>query len=203
VWMGRLVMPRSAPQAFAVHGAMRLLRAVPLLTRRLERNDIKPPNRFRSGLLAPGRAGGGLVRGGLFPQALLQDEAGRQQPSDELLGAAVSCVGLDVDFEQHLSAQTRAAFLARGGRFVRLTTRRPDRETYADLTGTFARTLRAGHIAVVRPDRALLHDGPAQRAEQILRESIVLLGEPHRETDHAARIALRARATDPVGPAAR
>ena len=200
--MGKLVMPESAPRALATHGLMRLVRSLPLLARRLEHNDIKPPNRFRRGLLVRGRAGGELVRGGLFPQALVRDASGRLLPSDDALGPSLVCVGLDVDLDECVSSETRSAFQACGGRFVQLHSLGACAHGYTDITGTFARKLRSGRIAVVRPDRALLHDGPAHRAERVLSESMRLLAQPQKESDHAARASLRIRAEGPMGATA-
>lgn len=185
--MGNLVMPRSALRAMVTHGAMRAMRLLPVLARRLEQNDVKPPNRFRRGLLVRGRAGGELTRGGLFPQALVRDAAGRFLLSDEALGSAFACVGLDVDLAQCVTPATRSAFEACGGRFVELRSGAQSAAGYADITGTFARKLHPGRIAIVRPDRALLHDGPAQRAEAVLREAIRLLRPTETENEDAAR----------------
>jgi 3-(3-hydroxy-phenyl)propionate hydroxylase len=44
--------------------------------------------------------------------------------------------------------------------------------TFEDLTCSFGRR---AWIAVVRPDRAVLHDGPARDADRLLRESLALL----------------------------
>jgi 3-(3-hydroxy-phenyl)propionate hydroxylase len=200
VGMGKLVMPKNALQALGTHGALRLLRSLPGLARRLEQNDIKPPNRFRRGLLVRGRAGGELVRGGLFPQAPVRDANGCLLPSDDALGPALACVALDVDLEQYVTPDTRAAFEACGGRFVQLHSQGASAHGYTDITGTFARKLRCGWIAVVRPDRALLHDGPAHRAERVLREAIHLLA-PEKEKSHAARASLRTRSQVAMGPA--
>jgi 3-(3-hydroxy-phenyl)propionate hydroxylase len=174
--MGKLVMPPSALQALLTHGALRLLRAVPGLRTRLEQTDIKPANRFRRGLLAKGRARGPLIRGGLLPQASVRDEHGRSMLSDEALGPTLSCVGFGVAPEARVEPATRAAFLARGGRFVQF--RAPGAATpagehaFEDVTCRFGRR---AWIAVVRPDRAVLHDGPARDAERLLRESLALL----------------------------
>jgi 3-(3-hydroxy-phenyl)propionate hydroxylase len=178
VWMGRLVMPASSLQAIVTHGAMRLLRAVRPLRRLMEQNDIKPPNRFRRGLLVTGRSRGRLVRGGLLPQALLRDGQGAIAPSDDVLGPAFSCIGFGVAPDAHVRPETRAAFLRRGGRFVRLQAQRAaatSQHVYEDVTGAFARSAPSDWVAVVRPDRALVHDGPARDADRMLCEIMALL----------------------------
>lgn len=180
VLMGRLVMPSSSLQAIVAHGAMRLLRAVRPLRTFMEHNDIKPPNRFRRGLMVRGRGRGRLIRGGLLPQALVRDERGTIMPSDDVLGPAFSCIGFGVAPDAHASAEVRAAFLRRGGRFIQLQAQRAaassgGEHVYEDVTGAFARSVPSDWVAIVRPDRALVHDGPARDADRILREIMALL----------------------------
>ena len=59
---------------------------------------------------------------------------------------------------------------------------------WEDLDGTFLPgAAPLGWAAVVRPDRTVLHDGPAREADRIVRESLALLGSPIRaEAAYAA-----------------
>jgi 3-(3-hydroxy-phenyl)propionate hydroxylase len=41
-------------------------------------------------------------------------------------------------------------------------------------------------VAVVRPDRTIVHDGPAAEADRIVRESLALLGTTSAATPSAA-----------------
>jgi 3-(3-hydroxy-phenyl)propionate hydroxylase len=185
VWVGKLVMPHNALQALLVHGALRLLRSLPGVRTRLEQNDIKPPNRFRTGLIAKGRASGKLLRGAVLPQAQVRAEDGRITLSDDALGPTLSCIGFGVAPETLVQSATRIAFLARGGRFMQFhAANAPNapnapvhsgEHSFADVTGAFAGLVRAGWIAVTRPDRAVLHDGPAHAADRLVRESLALL----------------------------
>jgi 3-(3-hydroxy-phenyl)propionate hydroxylase len=180
VWMGRLVMPSSSLQALITHGAMRLLRMVRPLRTFMEQNDMKPPNRFRSGLIVKGRRRGQLIRGGLLPQGLVRDARGAIAPSDDVLGTAFSCIGFGVAPDARVSDATRAAFLHRGGQFVQLHAQRAvagsdGQQVYEDITGALMRSAPADWIAVVRPDRALMHHGPARDTERILGEIMALL----------------------------
>lgn len=179
VGVGQLVMPRSAPRAVLAHGVMRALRALRPLRRLMEHNDIKPPNRFRRGFLVRGRAAGKLVRGGLLPQALVRDAHGQTLMSDDALGPSLSCIGFGTAPDRHVRPETRAAFLERGGRFIQVNALPIEAPSgphvVEDCTGTFARSAPSGWIAMVRPDRALLHDGPARDADQIIREALAAL----------------------------
>jgi 3-(3-hydroxy-phenyl)propionate hydroxylase len=42
-----------------------------------------------------------------------------------------------------------------------------------------ARAAESGWIAVIRPDRTVLHDGPAKRTARVVREAIALLDGSH------------------------
>jgi 3-(3-hydroxy-phenyl)propionate hydroxylase len=186
VWMGRLVMPSSSLQALVTHGFLRLLRVVRPLRRLMEQNDVKPPNRFRRGMMIRGRGRGRLIRGGLLPQALVRDGRGAITPSDDVLGTAFSCIGFGVAPDAQVGAETRAAFLRRGGRFVHIQAQRAaatSEHVYEDMTGELARSAPAAWVAVVRPDRALVHDGPACDADRMLREIMTLL-DAQRATAH-------------------
>lgn len=101
-------------------------------------------------------------------------------PSDDVLGPAFSCIGFGVAPDAHASAEVRAAFLRRGGRFIQLQAQRAaassgGEHVYEDVTGAFARSVPSDWVAIVRPDRALVHDGPARDADRILREIMALL----------------------------
>ncbi|MDF6614309.1 FAD-dependent monooxygenase, partial [Escherichia coli] len=67
-FMGKLVMPRSAPIALLTHGLMRLTRLVPGLRSQFEELRIKPKNAFKTGLFVKGCSSTKLMRGGVIPQ---------------------------------------------------------------------------------------------------------------------------------------
>jgi 3-(3-hydroxy-phenyl)propionate hydroxylase len=146
--MGALVMPRDHATAFVVHGALALLRRVPLVRRYIDELGVKPKNAFARGLFVPGGARG--VRGSSFPQV-----SGR---SDDLLGTSLALVGLGDDPRPRLSPESRRRWSRAGGITVLLPTGGGDRRCF-----------------VVRPDRTILHDGPVEHADRIVRESLQLL----------------------------
>lgn len=175
-FIGRLVMPTSALKAFVLHGIMRSLRAVPPLRRRFEDNGLKPVNRFVRGLFKPGRSR--LPRGGLLPQALLRSMAGEIRLSDDVLGPRLSLIGFGVDPATRLTPAELHLLAAAGGEVVQVSHRgqRGDGDAWEDVTGTFLPALPLGWVALVRPDRTILHDGPAARVAQMLEEGLALLG---------------------------
>lgn len=183
--MGRLVMPRNAALALLTHGGMRLLRLVPGLRAQFDELGIKPKNIFRRGLFVPGRSGCRLVRGGLLPQGLLRGNGGAILPSDEVLGTSLSLVGFGLDAAARLSEQTARAFAAAGGESLHIAhcgqrLHRPGAKAWEDVQGTFLPGAAGfGWAAIVRPDRTVLHEGPAEEADRLVTEALALLGQPH------------------------
>jgi 3-(3-hydroxy-phenyl)propionate hydroxylase len=149
--LGRVIMPRDRLAAVLVHGALKVARRLPVVRSYVEGLGIKPKPRFAHGLFVRGGRGP-LRRGGMFPQ---------RERSDDALGPAVALVGLGADAASRLDQPLRARWAAAGGGVARLA------------PGGFARP---GWCAVVRPDRTVLHDGPAADAPRIVRESLAILG---------------------------
>lgn len=177
--MGRMVMPRNKPLALFTHSLVRLLRMVPRLRRFIETSDIKPPHRFHAGAFVRGRAGRGLLRGGLFPQAWVRHDSahGAVIQSDEALGCRLVLVGLGLDPTSALSAATRAVWEAAGGSMLTLLPRGQFAlGAYEDMAGSLVGVaLPLHHVVVVRPDRAVVHDGAAQDADAVVRQALSAL----------------------------
>jgi 3-(3-hydroxy-phenyl)propionate hydroxylase len=177
--MGHLIAPRSAPIAVALHGALRTARLVPGARAFFDDLRLKPQPRFRRGLFARGR---GRRRGGVFPQGWLQRDRAAGCWSDEALGPGFALVGLGVDPTPHLG-NAADAFARAGGRCVQVCHRgqrlhRGDAaHVWEDVSGTIVPgAAPVGWAFVVRPDRTVLHDGPATDAARLVRESLGLLG---------------------------
>jgi len=105
---------------------------------------FKPKPQFKEGLFVKGR--GKLRRGGTMAQVRVKTERGDVRLSDDLLGPALTLVGLGAEVDAQLS------------------------EGAATL-----KALPKGWCAIVRPDRTILHDGPASQANRIAREALALL----------------------------
>ena len=156
--MGQLVMPRDHLRAVLVHGSMALLRRIPPVRDFVDELGVKPKNAFTEGLLVPGGSGG--RRGAWLPQSVVQSDAGGVALSDDLLGPQLALIGLGVDPMQRLSEPARRRWSHAGGAVC--VRDGGDR----------------GWCLVVRPDRAVMHDGPVEEAERLVRESLRLLGTP-------------------------
>ncbi len=180
--MGRLVMPSNHATAFVVHGLMRLMSYVPSLRCLFENLEIKPANRFKVGCFAKSSGGTSLCRGGQVPQVWLKPEAGGEVVlSDEVLGTGLAMVGFGVDPSLSLSAEEVLAWAAAGGSFVQINPRGhmayPSAvRTWEDLTGGLMPTLvPVGWVAIVRPDKVVMHDGPARDAPMLIKQVRALL----------------------------
>lgn len=177
-WMGRLIVPRHALAAIAVHGFMQQLRKVPALRRMGDEQRFKPKNRFDRGLFVAGKARGALVRGATLPQELVRAPDGSAHWSDDALGPQLTCVGFGVDPEAQLDPSFTSTFRARGGAFVQFGKAPGGARQRADaflLERDTSLPTSQGWVAVVRPDRTVLHDGPATQTERVLRQSLALL----------------------------
>lgn len=173
--MGHLVMPRNTAKAMAVHGAVRAAQFLPPLRQQLQELKIKPANRFRKGFFMKGRTRSGLQRGGQLPQDLVRHRD-RICLSDDVLGDRLVLVGFGVDPGALLDQVTRARWEAHNGSFLQVGMRgqRPGQAAdYAeDLSDTLVPGVPRGWLAVVRPDRVVMHDGPAPAALAMVNECL-------------------------------
>jgi 3-(3-hydroxy-phenyl)propionate hydroxylase len=179
--MGQLVMPSSHVKAFFVHGVMKTLAAVPRLRRLFENLEIKPANRFKQGCFVRNRRGRRLLRGGQVPQAWLrQGQHGMPTLSDDAMGSGFCIVGFGVEPSTGLPPELVRRWRDAGGRFVRIDPRGTSASTGAsasweDLGGALMPgEVPVGWVAVVRPDKTVMHDGPLADAAAILRECLGL-----------------------------
>ncbi len=182
-WMGRLVMPGNTVQAWLTHGLMKTLSSIPRVKNLFENLEIKPANRFKTGCFAPGGRGSRLVRGGQLPQGWvrsIQDRA--HMLSDQALGQGLVLVGFGVDPAASLPPEVRSKWHQVGGQFMRISPRgRPAIEasvpTWEDLDNSFCSAkVPSGWVAIVRPDRVVMADGPLGSAARLALQSLALLG---------------------------
>ena len=190
--MGKLVMPRSAIMGLLTHGLVYLAHWVPPLRRHVEELGIKPKSTFATGLFVKGRSAAKLVRGSTFPQGYVRRRDGDIRLSDDAIDARLTLIGFGVDPYPLLDSHLLQQFLAAGGQVVQIAHRgqRPTTGTqrcWEDLTGTFLPGFaRVGWAAVIRPDRTILHDGHVTEVNQLVRESLDLLGAPQPQIESLA-----------------
>lgn len=182
-FMGQLVMPRSRLQSMATSAVFRLGWCVPTLRAYFEELKIKPKNRFRHGLFLESARRPTATRinaGESFPQSWVA-RGGEGAWSDDVLGAGFSLVGFGHDPGSYL-ADEAAAWRAAGGSCVQLCHRgqvlhRTDGDhVWEDVLGTFVPDKApVGWAAIVRPDRTIMHQGPASESARLVRETLELL----------------------------
>lgn len=168
--MGHLVMPANPIKAVLVHGLMQIMRRLPWLGSYLEQLKLKPVNRSREGAFVYGRSAAGYTRGGQIPQGLVRSE-GQICLSDQVIDG-MTLVGLGVDPQQVLSERSLEQWRARGGRLLHVGARgsvaASDTPFAEDLTDILLPKSAQRWLVIVRPDRVVLHDGPAEQAEDIV-----------------------------------
>jgi 3-(3-hydroxy-phenyl)propionate hydroxylase len=185
-FMGHLIMPRSRIKAFLVHGTVRALRVFPFVRAYFDDLRIKPRNRFREGLFVPGRGRSGCLPGSWLPQGLLRAGDGRIVPSDDVLGDRFVLLGCGVDPVAYLGESTLRQWQVAGGAVVRVEPRGSGSrgttawEDLGDALVPGAATV--GRVLVVRPDKTVMHEGPAAECERLVQESLALLGAPRSPT---------------------
>lgn len=187
-FLGKLVMPGNRLVAWLTHGLMAVATCVPRLRRLFENLEIKPAHRFKQGCFVAPRGDSSLTRGGTFAQVWLRGCSSQlMRLSDDFLGRGFAVVGFGVDPTTGISSAALRAWRQLGGRFVQINPRgtvycagNAD-ETCEDITGALMPAVPVGWIAVVRPDRIVLSDGPAAAGDQTLREALALLTRPAQE----------------------
>ena len=140
---------------------------------------IKPKNIFKHGLFVAHRRDQRLRRGGLFPQGLVRHPNGRIELSDDVLGDGLVLVGLGVDPRTKLSTQLQAQWQAMGGRYLQVGLHGQKADDSVPFVEDIGQYLLNGalkpSVAVVRPDRIVMHSGAPDRANEVIRSSMSLL----------------------------
>lgn len=175
--MGRLVMPSNRAAAFVTHGLMRAMTFIPRLRCLFEELEIKPRNRFKAGCFVKHARGCRLRRGEQLPQVWLKPgDGGEAVLSDDVLGTGMAMVGFGVDPTAGLSPGLAQAWTASGGRFAQINPRGQLARTsslsvWQDMAGCLmSSTVPVGWVAIVRPDKVVMHDGPHTRASAMLED---------------------------------
>jgi 3-(3-hydroxy-phenyl)propionate hydroxylase len=153
---------------------------VPPVRTFFEELKVKPANRFKNGLFVPGRSAVGLQRGGQFPQDLVRSPSGICL-SDDVLGDQLTLVGIGVDPAAVLDVAALAQWEAAGAQVLHLGMRGQTGNgttRFAEIMGNNL-VLKApqGWLAVVRPDRVVMHDGPPQSADTLVGDSLRVLSK--------------------------
>jgi 3-(3-hydroxy-phenyl)propionate hydroxylase len=182
--MGNLVMPSNHVAAFLTHGFMSVMTRIPRLRRLFENLEIKPPNQFKVGCFVKPLRGARLRRGGQMPQVWLKPQSGGEVVlSDDVFGTGLVMAGFGVDPSAGLPPALAQAWASSGGRFVQIDPRGQMARTSAlsrweDLSGALMpAVVPVGWLAIVRPDKVVMHDGPSTEASMLLMQAMGLYAD--------------------------
>lgn len=174
-FMGALVMPRNRMTAWLTHSAILLANRVPRLRQAFERQEMKPTQRFRSGCFESMKGRAHLVAGSPFPQTWLRSQrTSKVLLSDDFLGNGFSIVGFGIDPTVDLPREMLEWWRSIGAKFLQidpspgLDQSRAD-DLCLDITGLLIPAIvPIGWLTILRPDRVVLMEGSAGRAEHLL-----------------------------------
>jgi 3-(3-hydroxy-phenyl)propionate hydroxylase len=185
--LGALVMPQNRAAAFATHGLMSLLRLLPAGRALLEDLKIKPQNTFDEGLFWRDRGHERLRAGAMLPQGWVRVATADRAAvlSDEALGPQWALIGFGVDPTPALPAGLIRRWQAAGGRVWQWCQRSQGqhlapaaRRLEALDEALLPRHVPLGWVAIVRPDRCVLAEGPVAEVEAMLRKALALVAPP-------------------------
>lgn len=189
-------------RSLLVHRFVKALGTIPRLRRHFKNLEIKPANRFADGCFVPNSSGRTLCRGGQMPQAWLRNpRSGEFALSDDVIGVGFCMVGFGVDPCASMPKELVARWHDAGGRLLRIgpcgTPAIPPAEGYwEDFSGVLMPgQVPLGWLAVVRPDKTVMHDGPAAEAQWLIEQCLRILdvqgaaGERRRNPWPMARVA--------------
>ncbi|MGA0612825.1 bifunctional 3-(3-hydroxy-phenyl)propionate/3-hydroxycinnamic acid hydroxylase [Caldimonas sp. KR1-144] len=184
--LGALVMPRSRPAAFVIHGLVSLMRVLPAGRALFEDLKLKPANVFDAGLFWRARGRERLRAGSMLPQGWVRPGTGGAPVlSDDVLGPHWALIGFGVDPAQALPAELMQRWQAAGGKLWQWCQRGqaqhlapPQRRLEALDEALLPRRVPIGWVAIVRPDRCVLAEGPIEDCEALLREALERISAP-------------------------
>jgi 3-(3-hydroxy-phenyl)propionate hydroxylase len=179
-FLGMLVMPRNRLAAFAIHGLIRAVRLLPAGRAAFDDLKIKPPQRFDEGLFWRDRHARRLVAGSMLPQGWVRTGIGdAPRLSDDVLGLQWSLIGFGVDPVQHLDPALLERWSRLGGKAWQWCHRSQaqhlapaDRRLEALDESVMPRLAPMGWVAIVRPDRCVMAEGPVSEVEPLLQRAL-------------------------------
>ncbi len=182
-FLGKLVMPSNRLAAFAIHGLIRAMRLLPAGRAAFDDLKIKPPQVFDEGLFWRDRRTNKLLAGSMLPQGWVRVAEGAiPQLSDDILGLQWSLIGFGVDPAQHLDTALLARWSQLGGMVWQWCHRGQaqhlapaDRRLEALDESVLPRLAPVGWVAIVRPDRCVMAEGPVSDVGPLLRRALQIL----------------------------
>jgi 3-(3-hydroxy-phenyl)propionate hydroxylase len=182
-FLGMLVMPRNRLAALAIHGLIRAVRLLPAGRAAFDDLKIKPPQVFDEGLFWRDRHARRLLAGSMLPQGWVRaGDGGPPQLSDDALGVQWSLIGFGVDPAAYLDTALIGRWDRLGGTLWQWCHRGQaqhlapgDRRLEALDDSVLPRLAPVGWVAIVRPDRCVMAEGPVSAVEPLLRRALQML----------------------------
>jgi 3-(3-hydroxy-phenyl)propionate hydroxylase len=179
-FLGMLVMPRNRLAAFAIHGLIRAVRLLPAGRAAFDDLKIKPPQLFDEGLFWRDRHARKLLAGSMLPQGWVRTGVGdTPRLSDDALGLHWSLIGFGVDPAQHLDPTLLERWSRLGGKAWQWCHRSQaqhlgpaDRRLEALDESLLPRLAPMGWVAIVRPDRCVMAEGPVSEVDPLLQRAL-------------------------------
>ncbi|MFQ5698968.1 MAG: bifunctional 3-(3-hydroxy-phenyl)propionate/3-hydroxycinnamic acid hydroxylase [Myxococcota bacterium] len=169
--LGRVMTPGGPLRARLVPAALRLLGRIPRVRAYLLEGGPRPKPRHRDGWYVASRRGG--AAGAMAHQPFVRTACGERVKLDRALGPGFAMLGIGCNPIRGLAEETRTYWRERGTRFLRVRSAGdppPEEPWIEDLEGGLQRWLggRERRLLLVRPDRYVACDVPAERAEAAL-----------------------------------
>lgn len=183
VFAGRSIMPQNKLAAFIIHGLVALTSKLPILKRQLQELEIKPENGFKKGLFISGKHR--LRRGHPLTQAMLSNSSGQTKLSDDIGGNKFRLVGFGFDPTEHLSDEFLSRWRSLGGEIIQICHKgqvlnRPNLDhCWEDQQGEILpNTAPLGWSAILRPDQIVMHDGPVEQVNEMVKQALEIMDVP-------------------------
>lgn len=181
--LGALVMPQNRAAAFAIHGLMSLMRVLPAGRALFEDLKVKPQNTFDEGLFWRHRGFDRLRAGAMLPQGWVRPaNSDRAILSDDALSLQWALIGFGVDPSASLPPELMLRWQAMGGRIWQWCQRSqglhlaaPENRLEALDEALLPRKVPLGWVAIVRPDRCVMAEGPISEVQAILTQALKLV----------------------------
>jgi len=183
-FLGALVMPSNWFAAFTLHGLMSAIRLLPAGRALFDDLKVKPANTFDAGFFWRNRRAEKLRAGSTFPQGWVRG-AVNQRPmlSDDALGPHWALITFGADPTALVSRDLVERWSRAGGKVWQWCHRAqaqhltlPDGRLEALDESLLPRRVPLSWAAIVRPDRCVLAEGPADQAEAMVEQALARLG---------------------------
>lgn len=169
--LGLLMVPRGRVRAWLVPAAVRLATRIRRVRSYLLEGGPRPKPRYRDGWFVA--SGPGSVAGQMANQPFVRTSEGKRVKLDRALGPAFAVLGIGTDPTQWLTEETRAYWAERGACFLSVLRPgdSPPRGAWVeDVDGGIHAWLgnEDRRLLLLRPDRYVACDAPAEQAEAVL-----------------------------------